>query len=160
MKQRTQVEQDAFQAWIYASNCLLYENDPGPAELNVGSAGEPRMIPRAEAWQHGYALNVVVDCAGDHARLLAAAQHCRDDMRRKAHFGAKRVGELARAADLCEQAARMVEQAGAVGDEKARRRLVASCEHETMVMALGVVPEVVEDSARTTRLHVALPVPT
>ena len=42
---RTQVEEDAFQAWIYASNCLLYENDPGPAELNTGTADEPRMVP-------------------------------------------------------------------------------------------------------------------
>ena len=42
---RIQVEEDAFQAWIYASNCLLYENDPGPAELNTGTADEPRMVP-------------------------------------------------------------------------------------------------------------------
>ncbi|QYC40388.1 hypothetical protein Nocox_13860 [Nonomuraea coxensis DSM 45129] len=42
----------------------------------------------------------------------------------------------------------MVEQASAIGDDKARRRLAASCEHETTVMALGVVPEGVEDSAR------------
>jgi len=46
---RTQVDEDAFQAWIYASNCLLYENDPGPAELNTGTAEEPRMVPRAQA---------------------------------------------------------------------------------------------------------------
>ena len=42
---RTQVDEDAFQAWIYASNCLLYENDPGPAELNTGTAEEPGWSP-------------------------------------------------------------------------------------------------------------------
>ncbi|MEV1005014.1 hypothetical protein [Nonomuraea sp. NPDC050202] len=148
MKQRTQVEQDASQAWIYAANCLLYENDPGPAVLNVGSFDEPRMVPRSQAWQHAYALNVLVDCDGDHARLLAAAQHCRDDANRESGLSAQRVRKLVRAADLCEQAARMVEQAGAVHDDKARRRLVAACKHETMVIALGVVPGVAEDSAQ------------
>jgi hypothetical protein len=53
---------------MVASNCLLYEGDPSPAELNVGSADGPRMVPRSEAWQHGYALNVLVDCDVDHAR--------------------------------------------------------------------------------------------
>jgi hypothetical protein len=41
----------------------------------------------------------------------------------------------------------MVEDAGAVGDGKARRRLVASCQHEGMVIALGVIPGVAENSA-------------
>jgi hypothetical protein len=77
---RTQVEEDAFQAWIYASNCLLYENDPGPAELNTGTADEPRMVPRAQAWQHAYALHVLVQCEADHARLAAAGRQCRAGM--------------------------------------------------------------------------------
>jgi hypothetical protein len=83
---------------------------PDPPSLNVGSADEPRLILKAEAWQHAYAMNVLVDCDGDDARLLAAGQHCRDDMTGKAH-PAKRLRELSRAADLCEQAARMVEDA-------------------------------------------------
>jgi hypothetical protein len=29
------------------AQCLLYEQDPGPAELNTGTAGEIRMVPRA-----------------------------------------------------------------------------------------------------------------
>ncbi|MFY9929221.1 MAG: hypothetical protein WAK82_14550 [Streptosporangiaceae bacterium] len=77
---RIQVEEDAFQAWIYASNCLLYENDPGPAELNTGTADEPRMVPRAQAWQHAYALDVLVQCEADHARLTAASHQCRASM--------------------------------------------------------------------------------
>ena len=123
---RTQVEEDAFQAWIYASNCLLYENDPGPAELNTGTTDEPRMVPRAQAWQHAYALNVIVQCEADHARLTAAASQCRASIAdAAARLGAQRACEWSRAADLCDQAARMVEDAGAIGDDKARRRLLA-----------------------------------
>ena len=35
---RTQGEQDTFLAWTYAINCLLREEDPGPAEVNTGTA--------------------------------------------------------------------------------------------------------------------------
>lgn len=42
----------------------------------------------------------------------------------------------------------MVEGAGGLDDDKARRRVVASCRHETMVIALGVIPAVAEDSAQ------------
>ena len=41
----------------------------------------------------------------------------------------------------------MIEDAGAVDNNKARRRLVASCEHEGIVIALGIVPGVAENSA-------------
>jgi hypothetical protein len=150
---QTQVEEDAFQAWIYASNCLLYENDPGPAELNTGTAEEPRMVPRAQAWQHAYALHVLVQCEADHARLTAAARKCRAGITdAAARLGAYRAREWSRAADLCEQAARMVEDAGAIGDDKARRRLLAGCQHQTMMIALGsVIPAVAESSAEDLR---------
>lgn len=146
---QTQVEEDAFQAWIYASNCLLYENDPGPAELNTGTAEEPRMVPRAQAWQHAYALHVLVQCEADHARLTAAARKCRAGITdAAARLEAYRAREWSRAADLFEQAARMVEDAGAIGDDKARRRLLAGCQHQTMMIALGsVIPAVAESSA-------------
>jgi len=144
---RTQVEEDAFQAWIYASNCLLYEADTGPALLNVGTADEPRLIPRDQAWQHAYALHVLVACDGDHARLQAAARQSREDISRKAGLGAQRVRQLSRAADLCDQAARMIEQAGGRDDIKARRRLVAAAQHQTMMTALGAIPQVAQDSA-------------
>ncbi|HLQ53035.1 MAG TPA: hypothetical protein VK162_02055 [Streptosporangiaceae bacterium] len=143
----TQAKEDAAQAFLCARNCLLYEADPGPALVNVGSSDEPRMIPRDQAWQHAYALHVVVACAGDHARLTAAARQCREDMSSKAKPRSPHAKALARAADLCDQAARMAEDADAVHDDKARRRLVASCEHETMVIALGVIPGVAQDSA-------------
>lgn len=146
---KTQVEEDAFQAWIYASNCLLYENDPGPAELNTGTADEPRMVPRAQAWQHAYALHVLVQCEADHARLTAAGRQCRASMADAvAWLGAQRASEWSRAANLCDQAARMAADAGAIGDDKARRRLLAGCQHQTMIIALGsVIPAVAESSA-------------
>jgi hypothetical protein len=76
----TQAEEDVFQAWLNARNCLLYGGDSGPGLLNVGSADEPRMVPRSEAWQHAYALHVLGACDADHARLTAAARQCREDM--------------------------------------------------------------------------------
>jgi hypothetical protein len=104
--ERTQVEEDAFQAWVYARNCLLYETDRGPALLNVGSEREPRLIPRSEAWQHAYAMQVLVKCNGDHARLTAAAGQCREDLARKAPPpGSPHAQALSRGADLCDQAA-------------------------------------------------------
>ena len=146
---RTSVEEDAFQAWIYASNCLLYENDPGPSELNMGTADEPRMVPRAQAWQHAYALHVLVQCEADHARLTAAARQCRASMAdAAARLGAERTCEWSRAADLCDQAAQMAEDAGAADNDKARRRLLTGCQHQTMMIALGsVIPAVAESSA-------------
>ncbi|WP_197038648.1 hypothetical protein [Herbidospora cretacea] len=145
--ERTPVEQDAFQAWIYARNCLLYENDPGPAELNVGTAQEPHYVPRSLAWQQGYAMNVLVDFDGDHARLLAAAGECQAEADRRAE-SPYQAQEWSRAADLCTLAAAMVEGAGGHHDDKARQRMVASCRHETTMMALGSIAAVAESSAQ------------
>jgi hypothetical protein len=145
-----QAEKDRLDAWSYAWNCLLHEADNGPAELNVGSEQEPRLVPRSEAWQHAYAMHLLVSCDGDHARLTATAERCREDL---AAESAKRPGgsehgrALSRAVDLCNQAAQMVEGAGAVDDDKARRRLVASCRHEGHVIAFSGIPGMAEDSA-------------
>jgi len=146
---RTQAEDDVLQARLNARNCLILENRRGPAELNVGTAGEQRMIPQAEAWQHAYALYVLTELGADHARLTAAACKCRQDAATAAGQDPDWVApELSRAADLCEQAARMVEDAGAAGNDKARRRLLAGCEHETMMISLGnVIPTVAEAAA-------------
>ena len=145
---RTQVEEDAFKAWTYALNCLLYENDPGPAELNTGTADEPRVVPRYHAWQHLYALLVLIHCEADHARLMAAARQCRAEVADpQARLWEERIAELSHAADLCEQAAKMVEDAGAVSDDKARRRLLAGCDHQAMMITVGsAIPAVAESS--------------
>jgi hypothetical protein len=111
------------------------------------------MVPRAEAWQHAYALHVLVQCEANHARLKAAGRECRAGLAdAAAKLGAQRAQEWSRAADLCEQAARMVEEAEAIGDDKARRRLLAGCQHQTMMIALGsVIPAVAESSAEDLR---------
>jgi hypothetical protein len=51
--------------------------------------------------------------------------------------------------DLYEQAAQMVQDAGAAGDDKARRRLMACCQGEVEVITLGnVFPSIAESSAQ------------
>jgi hypothetical protein len=128
-----QLGKDALEAWSLALNCLLYEKDKGPKQLNVGTARHPMMVPRDQAWQQAYATFALVCMDGDHARLKAAARQSLADIPVKPHWAP----QLSRAADLCEQAALMVENAGAVHDDKARRRLVAICEHETWNLTLG-----------------------
>jgi hypothetical protein len=73
-------EADARQAWIYASNCRLYEDDPGPRQLNIGSQHEPRWVSRAYAWRDAYAHYLLVDLDADHHRILAAARAARQDL--------------------------------------------------------------------------------
>jgi hypothetical protein len=146
----TQAEDDINLARLNARNCLLWENDLGPAKLNVGTASEPRMIPRAEAWQHAYALYLRGDLDADHSRLTAAACKCREDAVKPQPRWARNwvPRELSRAADLCEQAARIVADAGAAGDDKARRRLLAGCQRETEMISLGnVLPSVAGGAA-------------
>ncbi|MFJ9371578.1 hypothetical protein ACIRRA_45340 [Nocardia sp. NPDC101769] len=67
------------------ANCLLYEEDPGPAELNIGSELEPRMVPRSHAWRDYYAHHLITQISADIARLRqcsewAQQQHDRDDL--------------------------------------------------------------------------------
>jgi hypothetical protein len=130
---RSQAEEDASKAWLLAGNCLLYENDRGPELLNVGTGLKPLDVPRSQAWQLSYSMSVLIECNGDHARLLAARQACAehpDDEHR----------EWSRAVDLCDQALRMIEGAGAVNDDRARQILLAVCRYETKRPAWGIVP--------------------
>lgn len=76
---RTQAEDDVRKARLLARNCLLLEKRRGRAELNVGTASERRMVPRAEAWQRAYALETLIDLGADHARLAATARKRRQE---------------------------------------------------------------------------------
>ena len=90
----------------------------------------------------------------DYARLTAAAHPCLvGGAAAAARLGTQRASERSRAADLYDQAVRMVEDAGAIGDDKARRRLLAGCQQQAMMMiALGsVTPAVAESSAEDLR---------
>lgn len=145
----SQAEEDAFTARLCARNCLLYENDPGPELLNVGTRLKPLEIPRSEAWQLSYSMHVLRDLDGDHARLIAARQVC---VERQNQASTEDQDETARgwsrAVDLCDQALRMIEGAGAVADDKARRILIAVCGYEGMLTVLGSIGGVAESSAR------------
>jgi hypothetical protein len=108
---------DALSAVGRARNCLLYENDPGEDELQVGYLSMPLLIPRSEAWQLTYAMGLLKDCHGDTSRLAAARVGCTSLCVRCPYRDGRwgRV-ELSRAIDLCDQALRMIEGA------RARRR--------------------------------------
>src|SRR5688500_9443543 len=71
---RSQAEDDMTWAWSSAANCLLYEEDPGPAHLNIWSETEPRWVSRSEAWMNFYAWALLYQLDTEHARLTAVAE--------------------------------------------------------------------------------------
>jgi hypothetical protein len=179
MDTRSLPERDAFEAWVYAANCLLYESDPGPAQLNVGSRDEPKYVDRREVWRDYYAQAVLMELEADHGRLAAAAAQCHAEL--AASYGVRRWATATRrrlsgpgrlrdrvvsaakmllpvererfreshrcALDLCERAGRLVEEAGALDDDTARRRLLAGTRHQQTVDTLGIIQGVTEQSA-------------
>jgi hypothetical protein len=73
-------ESDSTLVWSLAANCRLYEDDPGPRELNVGSATEPRYVPRSEALRDLYARQLVLGVEADPSRIDALADRCRAEI--------------------------------------------------------------------------------
>ena len=132
-------------AWSYATNCLLYEEDPGPALLNIGSAEEPKTVPRSEAWRELYSRLLIESVDADEARLAAALSDCRQ------RFGECPDGEIKPvwqcAVDLCEQALAMVHSAG-VHDDPSRERFLAGVKHANTSDVFRPIPDVVAGSAR------------
>jgi len=149
---------DAVNAVGCARNCLLYENDSGPDELQVGYLSMPLLIPRSEAWQLTYAMGLLKDCRGDTGRLAAARVGCTSLCVRCPYRDGRwgRV-ELSRAIDLCDQALRMIEGARAADGDRGAQLLQALCDHETMMTALGLIADVAEsaDSDFTGAMHAA-----
>ncbi|WP_157227438.1 hypothetical protein [Nocardia asiatica] len=136
------------------ANCLLYEEDPGPAELNIGSELEPHMVPRSHAWRDYYAHHLITQISADIARLRqcsewAHQQHDRDDLpddlTSAERDEAKQFWQCA--IEIADMAIEIIEGAGAATDEKARQRLLASSEHLQMGIAFGALPDVVAQSA-------------
>ena len=65
---------DSVLAWSSAANLLLYDEDPGPRETNVGSRAELRVVDRREALVQLYARQVLVSLHADAPRILALAE--------------------------------------------------------------------------------------
>lgn len=64
-------KKDLTSAWVYAANASIHEEDPGPAELNIGSVVEPHMVSRSEAFRDLYAHLLLEDLQADPVRLDA-----------------------------------------------------------------------------------------
>ena len=164
---------DSTRMWSLACNCLLYEGDSGPAQLNIGSEIEPKMVDRQQAWRELYARLLIEQVDADVTRLGEAEQVCRDelaDTHRPEHWeriyqvrlragdptaeevltpqGQREIREVWECAlDLCAQAVRMVREAGAGADETARQRFLAGLKHKNTVDVLGPIRGVAQDSA-------------
>ena len=171
---RSTADTDAQLAWSLAANCLLYEEDPGPAMVNVGSDTEPSWMPRDQAWRYSFANYLVERLAADHRRLSAALvvaqQQLREARSPRSALAVYRVrrsdgeglGEALRVfgpsqwrdrilvqrrtVDLCQQALQRIVDAGADHDDQARQRLLAVLRHTNTLEALGAVPGVPETS--------------
>lgn len=122
-------------AWTCAINCRLYEQDPGPAELNIGSELEPHMISRGEAFRDFYARVLLQDVRGDPQRLLRLGRRIDVASRRNRNPEISAMWSIA--ADLCQRALVIIDGAGAVDDKRARRRLLAGTKHLISTVAIG-----------------------
>jgi len=159
-------------AWSLAANCRLYEEDPGPPEVNVGSDTEKRLVSRTDAWRDYYARQLLLGLDAQRSRLEALTDQCRSGLaatKKRRHwfrliiarlrepgslsgrlrFAAELLDKHEReqmrevhrcAVDLCDRAAQVLEESGAVDDESVRRRLVAGLEHQMTVETLGIIP--------------------
>jgi hypothetical protein len=163
---------DALTGWSLAANCVLYESDPGPAMLNVGSVAEPRYLPRAQAWRDSYARFLLERLDADHSRVIAAHQTSRERLAhartvqflRSVYRAHREEGRLAAlrsvtpapmrelrliyriAVELCARAEQIITEAGADRDDVSRRRLLAATRHGNTLTALGAIPGVAKDS--------------
>jgi len=140
------------QAFSCAANCLLYERDPGPAELNIGSEAEPHFVSRSDAGQDFYARYLLTQLDGDSDRLQNTANRCRRrwarGRRRTRDAEDMRPERWKRAVELCDLAVGIVDVAGAADDEQAWQRLLAGNGHMLTAIAFGSWgPQVVKDSA-------------
>ncbi|GGQ88223.1 hypothetical protein [Couchioplanes azureus] len=164
---------DSALLWSLACNCLLYEADPGPANINIGSPAERMMVSRQQAWRELYGRLLIERVDADATRIDAIERDCRAelaDSHRPEHWqriyeerrrsGDSTAGEVLTdkgqreirevwecAIALCEQATQMIRESGAADDEQARQRFLAGIKHQNTVDVLGAIPGVTENSA-------------
>lgn len=143
---RSGAADDVVLAWTHGGDCLLREADGGAGET-VGTETGPRMLSHAESVQIVHAQLVLIALDADLGRLQSAGGACYRAAAGLREDSPEQARVYARAADLCERAARLVVAAGAAADGRARRRLLAVAEHDTAA-ATGAVPPEVADRAR------------
>lgn len=151
-------------AWSCAANAVLYIDDPGPGRLAAGSASDPRLVSRHEAWAEFYARYLLVELRAEPAALEQAMTTARDelaggyprlirDQLRASRADREgwawtwerlRPGELRAhrrvqrlALELAAAARAMITEAGADDDPHARARLLTATEHAVTDEALG-----------------------
>ena len=96
-------------AWLYAANCSLYEDDDGPAQLNIASHLEPHFVSRVEAFRDLYSRLLLEELEADAARIAALARDI--DRAPRNNRTAAVVWDIA--AELCQRAADMIDNTGA-----------------------------------------------
>ena len=130
-----QPDADLTDAWVYAANCRLYENDPGPAELNIASRIEPMWVSRAEAFRDLHARLLLEELDADAARIAVLARQITAETKQKPPPEIAEIWNIA--GELCRRAAAIIDEAGAATDARARRRLLAATTHLTRSVVLG-----------------------
>lgn len=125
--------EDLTLAWSFAANCSLYEEDPGPAELNIGSAVESHMVSRVDAFRDLYARLLLEQLGGEPERITELARLIHRTERQ--NLTAEVVWSIA--GDLCQRAIAIIDGAGAANDGGARRRLLAGTKHLNRTVVLG-----------------------
>ncbi|CPW67327.1 hypothetical protein [Mycobacteroides abscessus] len=133
-------KKDLTLAWVYAANASIHEETPGPAELNIGSAIEPHMVSRSEAFRDLYAHLLLEDLRADPSRIDALRSKVLRSRKRSSSAEADAIWGIA--AELCERARLIIDEAGAADDMQARARLLAGTKHLNRSGVLGqFVPE-------------------
>ncbi|EIU07473.1 hypothetical protein MA5S0422_3017 [Mycobacteroides abscessus 5S-0422] len=128
-------KKDLTLAWVYAANASIHEETPGPAELNIGSAIEPHMVSRSEAFRDLYAHLLLEDLHAGPARIDALRSKVLRSRKRSSSAEANAVWDIA--AELCERARLIIDEAGAAEDAQARARLLAGTKHLNRSVVLG-----------------------
>lgn len=120
-------------AWVYAANCSLYEEDPDPPYVNIGSPIEPVVVSRTEAYRDLYARLLLLDFDADPQRITALTRLI--DRAERHSPTAALVWSIA--AELCQRAGAIIDGAGASKPGPERRRLLAGTKYLTRTVILG-----------------------
>lgn len=141
------------EARICAANCRIHEQNPGPDQVEVGTADERRIISRVDYWRDSYTRTLVAALDAEITQLLLAREESEaelaDAIQRQHHRpGSPRYEFLACAVDLCDRGIAVVRKAGADQDEATRKRLIAAMKREDMVETLGGIPGITDRANR------------